>query len=92
MIAEFFHCGETSTFMSKGFSKPLNTTRALVKQPEIYYIPENNVSGLGFSEAVEASQWAEFLAHCRCANKSFCQNHLPDTKPRSSWDSKVKVE
>lgn len=63
LMAEFCHFGETSTLKSKGFSQ----------QPEIYYIPENNVSGLGFSEALEASQWAEFLAHCGCVNKSIFQ-------------------
>lgn len=91
-MAELFHFDDTSTFKSKGFSKPLNTTRALVKLPEIYYTPENNVSGCGFSEAVEASQWAESLAHCRCVNKSVCHNHLPDTKPKLSWEVKVRVE
>lgn len=91
LMAQFFHFSETSTLKSKGFSKPLNTTRALVKLPQIDHIPENSVNRLDFSEAVEASQWAESLAHCRCTNKSICQNHLPDTKPKLSQEVKVRV-
>lgn len=48
--------------MSQAFSKPLNTTRALVKLPQTEdkeKNPENNVNGVGLSEAGEAGQWAE---------------------------------